>query len=544
MKNRRAIVFFLFWNVVFASAIALLTVSDRSRGEPSGGSLLPVDVREVVKVDIERRAGAGGVRENLSIVRRDGRWRIEQPVKAEADEEAVKRLIDSVVFAERGESLSNSDMAALGRSLRDFGLSVPRCAVTVVTERSCDTFFVGRATAAGDEVYVSRAGRGGLFTVPSGMADELMRPLAEFRRRTLFTFDPSDVMGLGLKDAGEPLTRLAKSDGQWRIVDPVNAPADRQMVEDVIGVLCSAHVVDYVADAGSGHGLGDGEGFSIALRDTFGSVERVVFGVPDGTNSVWAMTPEGAVVHVGRDVLDLCRARQKTLEDTRLFPVDASFVTSVSVSEGFPAYVISRSCASAPWSMASPVGTLADPKVVEVLLSRVLSLRSADLVSGEGDGSVLVSVSSSVTNFTARHVSASALTHDLRFADMLGKTVVRCCKERIRRILVKPAAGEGWDASLSDDALALLDEGIEAERVETVVLRPDDFDWYGFGRPVYTISFELNDDASSLKRMLIGSVAPGGGRYAMIGGLDVAFVLPASTVSRLTKPVETSMEKK
>ena len=104
MKNRRAIVFFLFWNVVFASAIALLTVSDRSRGEPSGGSLLAVDVREVVKVDIERRAGAGGVRENLSIVRRDGRWRIEQPVKAEADEEAVKRLIDSVVFAERGES--------------------------------------------------------------------------------------------------------------------------------------------------------------------------------------------------------------------------------------------------------------------------------------------------------------------------------------------------------------------------------------------------------------------------------------------------------
>ena len=86
MKNRRAIVFFLFWSVVFASAIALLTVSDRSGGEPSGGSLMSVDVRAVVKIDIERRTGTGGSRENVSIVRQDGRWRIESPMKAEADE--------------------------------------------------------------------------------------------------------------------------------------------------------------------------------------------------------------------------------------------------------------------------------------------------------------------------------------------------------------------------------------------------------------------------------------------------------------------------
>jgi hypothetical protein len=544
MRNRRAIVFFLFWSAMFASAIALLTVSDRSGGEPSGGNLLSVDARDVVKVDIERRTGAGGVRENVSIVRQAGRWRIESPVKAEADEEAVKRLIDSVVFAERGGSLSTADMAGLGRSSRDFGLAVPRCTVTVATERSSDTFFIGRTTAAGDEVYVSRAGRGGLFTVPSRMAEELMRPLVEFRRRRLFTFNPSDVMGMGLKDAGEPLTRLSKSDGQWRIADPVDAPADRQMVEDIIGILCSAQVVDYVADGGSGHGLGDGEGFSIALRDAFGSVEKVVFGVLDGTNSVWAMTPEGAVVHVGRDVLEQCRARQKTLEDSRIFPVDASLVTSISMSEGFPAYVISRSGASAPWSMVSPVGALADTKVVDAFLSRILSLRSADLVAEKSEGSVLVSVSSSVTNFSTRHVSALAMTKDLRFADLLGKTVVRCCKERVKRILVRPAAGEGWNAALSDDVLALLDEGIAAERVETVVLRPNDFDRYGFDRPAYTISFEINDDASSLKRMLIGAVAPGGGRYAMIGGLDVSFVLSASTVSRLTKPVDAPMEKK
>ena len=544
MKNRRAIAFFLFWSVVFASAFVMLSVFDRSIGEPSGGSMLAVDVREVVRIDIDRRAGTGGVRENVSMVRRNGRWRIESPMKAEADEASVKRLIDSVVFAEKIESLSTSDMAGLGRSPRDFGLASPKCTVTIATEHSVDAFSVGRTTAAGDEVYVSRAGRSGLFTVSSKMADELMRPIAQFRRRRLFSFNPSDVMGLGIKDAGEPLTRLVKSDEKWRIADPVDAPADRQTVEDVIGVLCSAQVMDYVVDAGPGHGLGDGEGFSIALRDTFGSVEKVVFGVLDGTNAVWAVTPEGAVVHVERDILEQCRMRQKTLEDTRIFPVDASQVTSISLSEGFPAYVISRSGVSAPWMMVSPVGALADAEVVNAILHRMLSLRSADLVSDSGEDSALVSVGASEVNFNARHVSAASLSQDLRFADMLGKTMLRCSKDRLRRIMVKPSAGEGWNASHSDDVIALLEAGIEAERVESVVLNPDDYERCGFGRPAYTISFELSDDASSLKRMLIGSVAPGGGRYAMIGGLDAAFVLSASTVSRLTKPVEASMERK
>ena len=536
MKNRRDILFFLCLNVLFASALALLTMSGRTVGELSGGSLSSVDVHEIVRIDIGRRSG--DAQENVSLVRKDGRWRIDSPVKAEADEESVKRLADSIVFARRGERLSESDMAGLGRSYRDFGLAAPRCTVTVSTKDSQDAFLVGRQTAAGDEVYVRRAGSKGILTVSSDMAKELMRPLVDFRRRRLFTFNPPDVMGLGLKCAGEPLTRLVKSDGQWRIADPVDGPADRRMVEDLIEVLCSARIEGYVTDAGSGNGLGEGEGFSVSLRDAFGYVEKVVFGSFDGVGSIWAMTPEGAVVHVGRGVFEQCRGRQKTLKDTRIFPVDASLVTSMSMSEGLSAYVVSRSGMSAPWSVVSPVSVLADAKSADLLLSRVLSLRGADLVSENDEGSVLVSIGSSVTNFTARRVSAAALMQDMKFSDLLGKTVVRCCRERVRRIFVKPTAGEGWDAAAADDVVSLLDGGIVAERVESVILAPDDYDRCGFRFPAYTISFELNDDSSSLRRMLIGSVAPDGGRYAMIGGLDVAFVLSASTVSRLTKPVD------
>jgi hypothetical protein len=503
-----------------------------------------IDAREIVRVDFSRRGNEGAVREKVSIVRVDGRWRLESPFPAEADEEAVKRLIDAIVFAELGDGLSEADMAALGRSLRDFGLSSPRCVVTVSSGSEQETFSVGRVTAAGGEVYVCREGRKGVFTVSAELAEELMRPLVEFRRRKLFMFRPSDVVGLGLKDAGEPLTRLAKSDGQWRIANPVDAPADRQAVEELIADLCSAHVLDYVPDAGTGHGLGEGEGFAISLRDMFGAVERVVFGSSDGTNAVWALTSEGAPVHVRQDLFKRCMSQRKMLEDTRIFPIEPSLVTSFSVSEGFPAYVVARQSFSAPWMMVSPVDALADADVVENLLSKVLSLRGVELVSEGSDGSLMVSVGTSVTNFSARYVFGNMLMQDVRLADLLDKTLIRCSRERVVRIMVKTSAGDVWNASGSEDVLALLAAGISAERVETVVLKSSDFVRCGFNSPAYTISFELNDDASSLRRMLIGSVAPGGGRYAMIGGSDAAFVLPSSVISILTKPVDASMENK
>lgn len=544
MKNRRAIAFFLFWSAVFALALVLMSNSGRSVADPVGGNLSGLDVREIVRVDIDRRRTGASSPESVSIVRANGRWRMETPVSAEADEESVKRLIDTIVFSETGDGLSEADMMALGRSLRDFGLSAPQCTVTIFAGNLHETFSVGRTTAAGDEVYVCRKGRKGVFTVPSRLMEELKRPLVEFRRRRLFMFRPSEVVGMGLKEAGEPLTRLAKSDGQWRIANPVDAPADRHAVEGLIADLCAARIVDYVADAGSGHGLGEGEGFAISLRDTFGAVERVVFGVADGTNVVWAQTSEGAVVHVRSELFDRCMSQRKKLEDTRIFPIDASLVTSLSVSEGFPAYVVTRQSASAPWMMVSPVDALADAKVVENLLSKVLSLRGVELVAEGSDGSLIVSVGTSVTNFNARYVFGSMMMQDVRLEDLLGKTMIRCCRESVRRIEVKTSAGDKWNAAGSEEVISLLAAGVAAESVETVVLKSDDFTRCGFNSPAYTISFELNDETSSLRRMLIGAVAPGGGRYATIGGSDAAFVLSASVVSVLTKPVDTSMENK
>ena len=152
MKNRRAILFFLFWSAVFALALRFLPDSGRSSAASSGSRLSSLDAREVVRIDVSRRMSKGVGIENVAVARVNGRWCIESPVQAEADEASVKRLTDAILFAESGHGLSESDMAALGRSLRDFGLAAPRCTVTISDGSVHDSFSVGRRTAAGDEV--------------------------------------------------------------------------------------------------------------------------------------------------------------------------------------------------------------------------------------------------------------------------------------------------------------------------------------------------------------------------------------------------------
>ena len=544
MRNRRAILFFLAWSAVFALALAALSIGRHPAAEVARSTLSALDANRVSHLEISRAASAGGESGRIVLSRSDGKWRIEAPISAEADEASVKRTVDAVMLAEPVDELSSADMATLGRSLRDFGLASPRFTVMLSDGRRRESYSFGRMTPSGEEVYALQEGKGGVVTVSARVARELARPLGELRRRRLFTLDRTDVTALGLKNAGEPFTKLVREGGVWRLSEPMEAPADRMVVEEIVDALCAARVIDYAAaGAGDTAGLGDNEGYVISLRDSFGTIEKLVLGASDGTNAVWALTPEGAVVLVDAALQELCRKRQKILEDTRVFPVEMPSVLTFSVTEGFPAYMLSRASATAPWRLASPVDAPADAAVVEGLLVRVLALRGVDLAVEGVENPLTFSIGTSATNFPARSVTASFLPDGFRLADLRDKLILRHARTEVKRIRVDTAAGAGWDATRSDAMLECVEKGIVAEGVETVVFRPGDFERCGFSHPSYTIAFELDDKVSALRKLLLGAAAPGGGRFAMVGGSDAAFILSAATVSALTKPVEDTMEK-
>lgn len=543
MKNRRAIVFFLACSAIFALALALAWTYRHPVASVARTTLSDLNVEEITSVEIGRTA-ANGKSEQIAFVRAEGRWRLEKPIPADADEGMVKQVVNAVVFAEVGDILTRSDMSLLKRSLRDFGLATPPLSVTFSARGRRETYSFGRLTAAGDEVYAQQEGLEVIFTVPVRAVRVLERPLGDFRRHNLFAFTRDEISGIGLKDAGEPLSKLVKNEGVWRLAEPVDAPADRAVAERLLEAICSERIVAY-ADAGSGAGLGDDEGgYVLSLRNSSGGVEKAIIGAAAGTNEVWARTSEGAVVRVRDSLLAVCRESQRMIEDTRVFPVEAAAVTSITVNEGFPAYVLSRKTANAPWRLASPVDAPADADHAEKLLSGLLALRGTDIMLN-ATNTIKVSVSTEMTNFPSCAVLERSFIGKGRLADLRDRTMIRYPAEKVKKVRVRTSAGVTWDATKYEALIKCLAEGIVAQSVDVIAPGKEDFRRCGFDRPSFTFTFELDDPSSSLRTLLLGAAAPGGGRYATIGGLDDAsFVLSAATVSILTKPVEETLEKK
>ena len=129
MKNRRAIVFFLACSAVFGLALALAWTYRHPVASVARTTLSDLNVEEITSVEIGRTA-ANGKSEQIAFVRTEGRWRLEKPIPADADEGIVKQVVNDVVFAEVGDILTRPDMDLLKRSLRDFGLALPSLSVT------------------------------------------------------------------------------------------------------------------------------------------------------------------------------------------------------------------------------------------------------------------------------------------------------------------------------------------------------------------------------------------------------------------------------
>ena len=549
MRNRRAIVFFLAWSLLFAFAIAVNWIYRHPPAAIQRTTLSALSADGVTRVEIVR-TDSNGKAERVAFARIDGRWRLDLPISAEADEPSVKSIIDTVVFAEPKDSLAAQDMEKLHRSANDFGLESPGIVITLVAGARREEFAFGKTTAGGDEVYVRQDGGGAVMTVPTQVVQKLKLPLGDFRRRNLFSFASDDVTGVGLKDADGPFSRMSIVNGTWRLAEPIEAPADRKAAEALLAAVCSARVISYAAlGEGLGIGLGEkNEGYVLMVRNSVGTIEKAVIGAACSTNEVWALTPEGAVVKVAASLLDECRRCQKILADRRIFPVDAGSVVSFSVSEGFPAYMVSRDGASSPWKLVSPTEAPADVAVVEKMLARLLELNADAVLKETAASNVLnVSVATQTTNFPACSVSRTFIPEGMRFQDLREKLLIRQPVAKVRKVQVSTAAGVKWEVKCPNalsqgekphELFARLEEGIMAESVESVTLSKDDLRRYGLDRPSYTISFELDDSDSALKALQLGAAAPGGGRYANMGGAGAVFVLSASTVSILTKPVE------
>ncbi len=172
-----------------------------------------------------------------------GRWRLEQPLDAPADDAAVNGVITALTSAKVSKTLEgeSGDLAV-------FGLDTGN--PTVVLTAGKDTLApiqVGKATQIGGKVYVRR-GDGPVLLVASPLKVGLDKQVKDLRDKQIMGFTDDQVERIDVKPADGPPTALVRKDRDAWVVEPGDHPADPTEVRTYLASLRSARAVDFPAD--------------------------------------------------------------------------------------------------------------------------------------------------------------------------------------------------------------------------------------------------------------------------------------------------------
>lgn len=573
MSNNRFIAFFLSGILLTSAVLALLSWRTRAvASEATRNTLCTLAPEAVEGIEISRN-GTNIVK----LTRNDiGAWGIVNPYSAPADAAPVARLVDALTLLPLGDMRTESELASLGEDFTDFGLSgTVRASVKLIAKGSESQVFFGALSASGKDVYARADGLVNVFTVGVEALEAIPVDADGFRVRTLISSASEQISSLDLHKPEAPFIRLVRSASGWRLSSPVEAPADETVVSALVDGLVGARIVGFVMPSAAHatrvgertvlsqsalapYGLAVELGLSISVKSDSGTSEQIVFGSSAGTNLVYALVQNGtAVVTMPAAVADLFRTREAALRDSRVFPFGADEqVKSVSITAGQLVYVLARG-ANGDWRLAAPVAAPADPAAAAALVDAVLRIRRNDVLQGaplDGEDAVRVSVATSSGGHPDVSVAKAVFKECGSFADLRSKTLLELDVQSIRRLSLKPLEGVGvsvvlnpernlWNlaegsapATVRVDAVKTLLAAltrVEAKSVETMAATPEDLRRCGLDAPTLVIAVDFEGQDAVRRNLMLGSAAPGGGRYATVGGADAVFVLDRSTTSAL-----------
>ncbi len=535
MSNFRSLAFFVAGSALLALVLAVSVWHARDAAAANRRLTLThfaADAVDRVEVD----AGASASRGRVVLTKgADGRWTLEGDVAVGAETPAVLEVLDAFAEARSRDALSDAEIARLGRSLADFGLDPAAAVVRLSVAGRTESFSLGRPTPSADEVYARVDGVRGVFTVSAAVREAALRPASRFRRRALFGCAAEDVTGLALRRGDAPPVKLVRTRDGWRLSAPADAPADAAAVGALVRRLAEARVADFATSdmTPARGGITGDDVLSVVVSAVSGEPEKIVFGSAAATNLVYALAPDGkTLVLVDGALASACGVGEAALRDSRVFPVSADAVTSVSFASGETVFALSR--ANGAWRLESPVMAPADARTAAEVLARVLSMKQADLaVRPKGPG-LSVTLTAGATTWPAANVAASTVLGGARLADLRDKTVFRSPAAQLKGVTVKTASGTSWDASGAARLRARLVEGLVASRIETLEATSSDFARCGFEKPAFTLVIELDSAESPRRSILLGDASSDGGRHAVVGGSDAIFTLPGDVVADLT----------
>jgi len=224
----------------------------------STGKPLVEDVAtdSVTGATLEERAADGQLQKKMVFAKKDGKWRLTEPLAAAADDYEVGRLVKPVVEGKYRQSFEPGVKGQPGLDAQ--GLAPPAYRLTLSAEAKGDkpartiVVDIGRRAQIGEGLYVRLNDAKKVIVLESGELLERARAnLDSYRSKDIVTLTREDLVRIEI-EAEKGKVRLDKAEGgedRWVLSQPLAARADSEVVGGIVRSTLGAKVKDFIDNA-------------------------------------------------------------------------------------------------------------------------------------------------------------------------------------------------------------------------------------------------------------------------------------------------------
>ena len=335
--------------------------------------------------------------QKIEIRRRQNKWRLETPIKDQADGAVVENLLSDLENWQKEGTIPAKDIDTDKSKLAEYGLSNPKLKLKLLGREKPPEILFGKDAALEGRMYVRFQNSKETYLATQSVRKDIDKKPEEFRDKKLTDVATAQVRRITLKTpAGE--MELEKRGEHWDILKPLRARADDGKVGDLISQITSARIQQFVADDRGDlrpYGLAEPRG-SITLYDqeqkkdqkvelgesikVFGREDKgqtlQIGSVPEKEkDQVYVrFAPRGSVYTLPKKVEEIVNTKPADLRDNHLVRIDTNILDRITIdTPGQAKTVLGRK--DGDWTIASRNNAPADSGAIRRLIDTLQNER-------------------------------------------------------------------------------------------------------------------------------------------------------------------------
>jgi hypothetical protein len=310
--------------------------------------------------------------------KRDGAWRIVQPIETDADQSTAEGIVDQLATARIAQTESGS-----ADRRKAFGLDPPQASVDFqLANGSKHTILIGDKDFTGESAYKIIDNGHDVTLLPQLLSTSVSKSLDDLRDRAVLHMDTEQVTSFELKNSSGDLA-VTKDKDEWKFATPAGSLAGKDAVDALLQAVANAKMVSVASEKPDNlarYGLAS-PAITFTASGDKGAKSTLVVGKQDGAAYFARDLSRPTIFRIDGDAEKKLSEKFGDLRDKQVLHADIADTQRIQIQDAAGAFVLSRKPGNSDeWTFESPADRKGKPVSSWKVLDPLGTMRAEEVI--------------------------------------------------------------------------------------------------------------------------------------------------------------------